>query len=465
MKIMLTGATGLIGKKLGIALVKAGHEIVVVSRDSERARRDLPFPCRVLKGDLEREPLQSMELDRVDAVIHLAGENIAANRWSEKVKSRILSSRQRTSENLLLSFELRKNNIPKIFVSASAIGVYGDRQGEELQEQSTAGEGFLADVCKKWEEPFRVIQKDNKWKSTRMVQMRIGVVLSETGGALEKMLPLFKKNLGGVLSDGAQWMSWIHIEDAVRAIQECLQNEKLSGPVNLVAPQPVTNRDFSRLLAQGLEKGLGPSVPALALKTTLGEMATMILASQRVMPTKLHECGFHFKFQDLASAFSDLLKNHQDGDNLFVAEQFIPLARQRLFPFFAEAKNLERITPSTLSFQIEKMSTPHITEGTLIDYRLKIRGVPVRWRTLIQDWKPDHQFVDTQLKGPYSKWHHTHLFEDLAGGTLMTDVVRYRLPLGILGQVVAGGFVLNDVNKIFDFRREFVAKQWPQNGT
>jgi ligand-binding SRPBCC domain-containing protein len=267
----------------------------------------------------------------------------------------------------------------------------------------------------------------------------------------------FRSGLGGALGDGQQWMSWIHINDIVGLFVHALENPSMEGPVNGSAPYPVTNRDFSKSLASALGKSLGPSVPTFALKTLFGEMSSFILASLRASADRAQSLGYKFQFEDIDDALTALCAPFKNGEEIFYAEQFIPLPPEKVFPFFQNAHNLEKITPPTLNFTIRGISTDSIQQGTLIDYDLKIHGVPAKWKTEIDEWQPPHKFVDHQLKGPYQLWHHTHEFRPFCGGTLMIDKVRYKLPLGMLGKLVGGSFVKKDVTNIFNFRRKFVA--------
>jgi len=351
----------------------------------------------------------------------------------------------------------------KVFISASAVGFYGDRGDEILTEKSDRGEGFLSQVCQDWEQPLLLASKKSEGRGPRVAIFRFGVVLGEAAGALAKMIEPFRAGLAGNLGKGQQWMSWIHIEDLVKALAESLHNPQYSGILNAVSPQPVTNHEFSLTLSSAVREKprLGPPVPGFALKAAMGEMSTILLASQRVMPERLLQMGFQFRYPDLASALNQLCQVYKEGDSLFVAEQFFALPLEKVFPFFAEAHNLEKITPPLLNFKITEMSTPAIQQGTLIDYQLRIHKVPVHWKTLIQTWNPPISFVDNQEKGPYRKWHHTHSFSKLGKGTLMVDRVRYRLPLGGLGQLTAGAWVKSDIEKIFAYRRKAALELLP----
>jgi ligand-binding SRPBCC domain-containing protein len=263
----------------------------------------------------------------------------------------------------------------------------------------------------------------------------------------------------GYLGSGKQWTSWIHIDDVVGIILWSLENSQAQGTINCVSPEPVTNKEFSKELAAQFQKKLGPPVPAAVLKIILGEMSTVILNSQKVHPKKLQALGYSFQFKTLKSALKQTCQYFQNCEFVFKADQYLPAPPEKVFPFFAEAENLEKITPPLLNFKIKKMSTEKIQKGTLIDYRLKIHGVPIGWRTEIQVWQPNKKFVDFQLRGPYKKWHHTHEFEALGPGTWMRDLVCYKIPLGWLGWLCAGHMVRRDIEKIFAYRREAVGEK------
>ncbi|KHD89641.1 MAG: cell division inhibitor SULA [Bdellovibrio sp. ArHS] len=445
MRILITGATGLIGKELGKVLAQKGHEIVVISRSLAKARETLPFPCEVVVGDLMDGPVQDPKLN-VDAVINLMGEAVVEGRWSEEKKKKIYNSRVQGTRHLIQS-------VPEsvsAFISSSAIGYYGSCGDESLQEDHAPGTDFLARVTVAWE-------NEAQKAPGRKAFIRTGIVLSQQGGALEQMMFPFRAGLGGVLGAGSHYMSWIHLDDIVGLFVFALENSQVQGALNGVAPKPVTNRDFSRVLAEKLGKGLGPAIPESALKILFGEVATVMLSSMRGSTQKSEGLGYQFKYRTVEAALEQICEPYKNGEDVFYAEQFLSAPPEKVFHFFQDAYNLERITPPTLNFHIVKISTPEIQQGTLIDYKLKIHGVPVGWKTEIDEWQPPHRFVDNQLSGPYRLWHHTHEFRPFCGGTLMIDRVRYRLPMGYLGWLVAGKLVRKDVEKIFSFRRKFVS--------
>ena len=296
-RVLVSGSSGLVGTALIASLKSAGARITRLARPS------------TVRGTSDEEripwdPAQSIYPETVsgfDAVIHLAGENIAG-RWTATKKSRLRESRIPTTANLARALAQAKAR-PQIFLSASAIGYYGNRGDEILSEQSGPGLGFTADLAREWEQASLPAAS----AGIRTVQMRTGIVMATTGGALAKMLPAFKLGLGGKLGDGRQWMSWIDLQDVIGAIQHILRSDLLHGPVNLVAPKPVTNEEFSKTLGSVLSRPAIFPVPVFAARLAFGEMADELLfASQRVEPTKLISSGYPFRFPTLKQSLKSL---------------------------------------------------------------------------------------------------------------------------------------------------------------
>ncbi len=298
LRIAVTGASGLVGGALIPLLRSMGHEIIILARS-----KPLKSSLTIHSWSFRSLPLwEKWGIDSLDAVIHLAGENIAGQRWSPEVKRRLVDSRVKSTEWLVKSFNQLKNP-PSVFLCASATGFYPD-SSDEVVESSPGGSSFLAQLCRLWEqacEPARTM-------GIRTVHLRTGMVLSPRGGALKKMLLPFSLGLGGMLGHGKQYWSWISIDDLLYAIVHSLVRETVTGPVNCVSPQPLSNRDFSRQLGSYFGKRLGPTVPAFALRTLTGEMAdALLLNSCRAMPQALLETGFTFRFPTLEASLEHVL--------------------------------------------------------------------------------------------------------------------------------------------------------------
>jgi len=294
MRILVTGATGLIGERLCDELRAAGHETVILSRRPSKVGPGIS----AFAWDPDREMPPAEAWEGVEAVIHLAGEPVAGGRWSEEQKRRIRDSRVTGTQNLVAGMRKPGSSRPSIFVCASAVGYYGDRGDEALDENSPAGSGFLSDVCRQWESEALKAEE----LGVRVSLIRIGVVLSHEGGAIEKMLLPFKLGLGGQLGDGRQWFPWIHIDDIVGIFRHALEDDRVRGPVNGVAPGIVTNTEFTRLFAASLNRPVFLPVPSFALRLLMGEMAVIVLASQKVAPKVALDTGYRFKYPELAEA-------------------------------------------------------------------------------------------------------------------------------------------------------------------
>ena len=304
MKVLVTGATGLIGRELGKVLVRAGHEVFVLSRSKNKVRQQLSYPCQMIEADLNQGPIQDPLMSQVEAVIHLAGENVGEGRWTSVRKKMIYDSRVGLIKNLFDS--LKGNNSLQVFISASAIGIYGNRGNEELTENSSRGSGFLADVCGDWEDS--VLSQKSAFPKTRFAVLRTGVVLSPSGGALEKMTEPFRWGVGGALGNGKQWVSWIHLKDLVKVYLKVLEAPTAEGVFNVVSENPVTNRELTHAIAAALGKWVAPPVPSFVLKTLLGEMSSLVLDSLRVKPSALLKIGYSYEFPTVDAALEDCLK-------------------------------------------------------------------------------------------------------------------------------------------------------------
>ncbi len=455
MKILVTGATGLVGRNLLPLLKDNGHEVVALTRNPDTAGVRLPVAGQIIRWD----PLSHIGLpdlpENIDAVIHLCGEGIADGRWTRKRKQAIYDSRILSTRNLLNLFS--KSKIPpKVWISASAIGYYKNSSHPAREENSPPDNGFLAELCKDWErESFKA-----EALGIRTLALRFGIVLGHDWGVSAKMLPPFRMGLGGPLGKGDSWMSWIHVRDIAGLILTALENPAYRGPINAVSPYPVTNREFTTILARILKRPAFFTVPAFALKLLFGEMSQVLLASQNVSAQKAIGLGYKFVYPKLKNALKVICD--QVGHKL-VTEQWVPQPIDRVFERYSDPKNLEILTPGFLHFKIVKVSHPKVQEGTIMDYRLKLHGVPFRWQSQITDWVPGKRFSDLQTRGPYAFWHHTHEFYEDRGGTVIRDNVAYKLPGWVPGDVLAHAYVKKDLEKIFMFRRQQTEKIFAQD--
>jgi len=297
LNILITGSTGLIGSELASFLIKNGHRVL------RMVRRD-PSGADEIRWDPSSGTLDKSAIEGLDAVIHLAGESIASGRWTAAKRRRIRESRIQGT-HLLAQSLAHLFDPPKTLVSVSAIGYYGDRGEQQLDETSSAGRGFLPDLCREWE----AATEPAAMRGIRVVIPRVGMVLSAAGGALALMLPVFRLGIGGRIGSGRQYMSWIAIEDLVGAINHAVNCETLQGPVNAVSPNPATNSEFTKTLAQVLARRAAFALPAFAARLAFGQMADgVLLSSARVAPARLNESGYRFAFPELEGALRRVLQ-------------------------------------------------------------------------------------------------------------------------------------------------------------
>jgi uncharacterized protein (TIGR01777 family) len=305
MRVVLTGATGLIGRALAEALTTRGDDVIALTRDAQRGRESLADGVEVIEWpDPQHGPAPATALERADAVVHLLGEPVA-QRWSSAAKQRIRDSRVLGTRMLVQALrELPADRRPGTLVSQSASGYYGPQGDQRLDEQAPAGEDFLARVTVDWEREAQAAAD-----IIRVARTRTGVVLAPSGGALAKMLPPFRLGVGGPVAGGRQYVPWIHLGDVVGGLLHCLDDTGIDGAVNLTAPEPVTNRELSRALGRVLHRPAVLPVPGLAVQLLYGEMSTIVTTGQRVVPARLLESGYSFAHADLEPALRDVISS------------------------------------------------------------------------------------------------------------------------------------------------------------
>ena len=441
MRILVSGCSGLLGKNFIRMALNDGHIVNGLVRKIDSFNM-LPRSQVFEWSHLDSVPAEAVE--SVDAVVHFAGLNIADKKWTLRQKHLLLESRVKGTRKIVEALgRIPQERRPKVLVSSSAVGYYGYSRNEILNENALPENDFLAQLCVEWEKEALAAEK----LGIRVILLRTGIVLSKEGGVLSKMPPL-------KISNGGNWMSWIHIEDVCRAIFFSLNSKSLSGPINCVSPFPVQNSDFVKELAKARRINSFGFVPLPLLRFALGELSNAIVSNLKVKPQVLLDSGFEFKFANLSEALAEEYKGFEPNDSFFTTEQFLPLKPGQVFKFFSRAENLEILTPPWLHFKILSKSTSEIEKGTVIEYRLKIHGFPVHWRTLINEMNENESFKDVQLKGPYAKWHHVHKFNSVPGGCLLTDEIIYRIPTGFVGNFFIGGWISKDIQKIFKYRQD-----------
>ncbi len=300
MKVLITGATGFVGRQIVRQLLEAGDEVVVLTRNVAKGILTLGNGCEFFVWSDTNRPAPAEAFAGVDGVINLMGEGIAEKRWSEEQKRRIYDSRIKGTASLLETMG-RLEKRPSVFVSTSAVGIYGNRETEELTEASATGDDFLARLCKDWEKEASHAMA----LGIRLAIIRVGVVLGKNGGALKKMLPIFKFGAGGRVGSGKQVMSWVHVEDLAAMFVRALKDPSIQGVYNGTAPGPVTNEEFTKVLGKVLRKPTIAPAPAFAMKLVFGEMSAVLLEGQRVLPAKFQEARFSYRYPGLEAALRD----------------------------------------------------------------------------------------------------------------------------------------------------------------
>ncbi len=299
MKVLMTGATGFVGRVIVRQLLAAGDEVVVLTRHIPGAALVLGSQCKYFQWKNLSEAPPAEAFAGVDAVVNLVGEGIADKRWDERQKKRIYNSRIDGTRQLVLAMKAAG---VKALVSTSAVGIYGPRGDEEVIETGKAGDDFLAGVCKDWEKEAEAA----KDFGVRVAILRVGVVLGRGGGALKKMLPIFKMGAGGPVGSGDQWMSWVHVEDLAAMYVRAVKEKQFVGVYNATSPYPAKNKDFSKVLGNVLKRPAFAPAPGFVMKFVFGEMSTVLLDGQRVMPKRLHdEAHFHYRYATLEMALKE----------------------------------------------------------------------------------------------------------------------------------------------------------------
>jgi uncharacterized protein len=479
MRILMLGATGFLGRAVTLRLLRDGHQVLAWARSPASARSSLGAEVEIVDAAGGRAGLVDL-LQRCDAVVNLAGEPIAG-RWSCARRRRITASRAGVTEELVAAIADASRR-PGVLINASAVGYYGDRGDQALDEDSQPGQGFLAETCRRWEAAAIAAEAHG----VRVVRARLGVVLGLGGGFFGRLWPMFARGLGARPGSGRQWLPFIHLDDAVEVIAAALADARYDGAIDLVAPQPATQAQVTAAFARASGRPVRLAVPGAALRLVLGEGADIVLASQRLEARRLRALGFVHRFPDIDAAIGELVERMRAVDIRPLASDPAPpdgevqpeyLRRRRpryvlrtevelaapvdeVFRFFSRPENLGILTPAAMSFRIHQVPRD-LAEGGRIDYRIRVAGVPLAWRTVIERWVPGRCFIDAQTRGPYRSWWHEHHFEARGDGTLMQDRVYYAPPLGLLGRVAQALFVAGQLRGVFGYRAQAIAQRFP----
>jgi uncharacterized protein (TIGR01777 family) len=462
-RVLVTGATGFVGRALIPLLQREGHSVLAWVRSEASARSLLGADVELIPTAKDVGALVTTT-ERCDAVVNLAGAPLLGGRWTRTRRQVLEDSRVQVTSGLVQAIGKARTR-PRVLISGSAVGYYGDRDDESLTEASSAGADYLAGLCGRWEDAAQQAEA----LGVRVVRLRTGVVLGREGGAIAQMRLPFALGLGGPIGSGRQYFPWVHLHDLVNIVARALTDQRYRGPINGVAPEHATSRAFAQAFGHALHRPALLPVPALALRAIFGESAIMLLASQRVAPRTLEQLGFGFAFPNLDAALRDIAGS--DAVTISAARsrrRDIRAARyelrtrtvvdaplQQTFAFFSDAANLGLITPAAMKFTIQG-AVPAITTGAEINYRLRIGPLPMRWRTRIVAWEPSRRFVDCQEAGPYRLWWHEHRFDADGTLTVIEDRVYYAPPFGILGRLAHRLFISGMLKRIFQYRHDVI---------
>lgn len=439
MRILVTGGTGFLGQQLVETLLAANHELALVTRQQPSLLT--PFPGPIIPWPVP--PEYHDHLKSYDAVIHLAGEPIADGRWTKERKQKIYDSRILGTREIVDLIRI----MPKVhtFLCGSAV---------------SPQQGFLHDVVRDWEtEAMRV-----RRPGLRVVNLRTGVVLGRSGGALRKLEPFFRNHMGGPAGDGSQRISWIHRRDWINAVLYCLEDSSLEGPITLTAPEPCTNKAFAIELARIFKQTHLVPAPAFALQFAFGEMASIALDDQYETPDQLLKTKFKFRHTDLREALENIYdideKTHVP-DEFFYNWQWIPASCEEVFAFFRDPKNLERTFAENWQFKVKGQSTKEVGLGTIFQNEYQMYGSPVfskdEYLSEVTVWDPPHCYAIEMRDGPYERFRAENTMVPACGGTILGFKVFYRLHHGHFGRLSTHWLAKRNQREIFSERKKRIA--------
>lgn len=448
MRVAITGATGFIGRAIIAALQRRGDEVIALTRAPSEAH--MPSGVSVEQFDVNDSTPNPRALAGADAVVHLSGETVDG-RWTPAKKRSIFDSRVAGTRNLVASLAAMDHR-PRVLVSASATGYYGNRGDDVLDDYSPPGNDFLAGVCVAWEREAQAAAKIG----IRVASVRTPVVFG-SGGALTKLIPIFRLGIGGPIGSGRQWMPWIHIDDLADFYCFLIDRQDMTGPIAPVAPDYATNARVMQGLGAALGRPALAAAPGIALKIVLGEFAETLLGGQLILPRRATDSGFTWRQPELEAALRDVVApnaRRKPSAQTFESEQFVKAPIEKVFGFFSEPSNLEKITAPAMRLRTTPAST-ELRQGVTFDYAFHAWGMNLRCRALIVEWDRDKRFADVQVRGPYLWWRHTHEFDQKNGGVMVRDRLEYALPFAPLSNVMLPA-VRRDIENAFTYRRRAI---------
>jgi len=471
--ILVAGATGFIGRGLVAFLKGKGHRITALVRDVDSARNVLGDGIALLNWGLSQQQLTE-QMEMTDAVINLAGGSIDG-RWSSARKKSFRESRAGITQTLSDAIS-RSKSPPGLFISASAVGYYGDTGSKVISEAQPVGHDYLSTLCLDWENAAT----SARTSKTRVCVLRLGIVVGLDGGILQKLALPLQMGVSPYVGSGNETLPWIHLIDVLEIIGYCINNPSIEGAVNCTAPSPVTGRQFAEVVARISGAKFKVGIPKFVLWLMFGEGASHLWASHNVLPTKLDRLGYKFRYSNVVDALNedlsdefvtvktfaqrDLGMSHpkeirnivKKGKYMLTAVVEFNGDPEKVFPFFSSPFNLDLLTPAWVNFQIVEMRD-ELGRGVSIKYEIGLWFMKFAWVSEIVSWEPPNSFADNQVRGPYVLWWHEHkIIRTAPGYSKMTDRVIYKMPGWKFGQLIHKLMIKRTLINIFNYRRRMI---------
>lgn len=431
MKIIITGGSGLIGQALTKELIHGGHEVYILNRNPDQTIRQLPDATAVY-WDGKTQGDWVNYVNGADAIINLAGESIAGKnllnmRWTSKRKIQIRESRVNAGKVLVEAIRTVEDK-PALLIQSSAVGIYGPLADQIVDENYPIANDYLAKVCVDWEKSTKEVES----MGVRRVILRTGLVFSKDGGIFSLLKLPFSLFVGGTLGSGLQYLSWIHIDDVVEGVKFLIEDQKAVGIFNFSAPIPVSNKEFAKKMGKAMQRPSLIPLPSFVMKLALGEVSTLALDGQRVVPSHLLERGYQFKYKNLEDALVDLLQPTHRYQHSFL----VKATKEKVAAFHQNTQVLKHLTPFPITVQFKQVEP--VGEGTRTIFSLWFGPIPVKWEAVHHDFNPPDGFSDTQAEGPFDSWHHRHIFKAMdENHTMVIDDINAVFGKGLFAGIMS----------------------------